>query len=86
MKPTPEQAETIRLGIAMSEAIMETVAELLRLIPDGAHVGIVALTHAAVRFEMKCRAPGLSNAEYRKHYHEVLDEVMDYEEKRKALK
>jgi hypothetical protein len=80
----PTDQETVQFGIALSIVLYDLTMALVDDETRGGHVAIVALLHAAIRVEVSSRQVGKSAKWYRDALHGVLDEVLDYEERRKA--
>jgi hypothetical protein len=71
----------ILLGQSLAGSIIESIEHVLQYHPRSSHVLMVALTHAAVRAEVRNRRPGFSSAEHRKEFHDILDATLDLEER-----
>jgi hypothetical protein len=73
----------ILLGQSLAGSIIESIEHVLQHHPRSSHVLMVALTHAAVRAEVRNRIPGVATtAEHRKEFHDILDATLDLEERR----
>jgi hypothetical protein len=81
MKPTIDDEATIHIGVVLSRALREAMDEMLGEHPRRSHIIMVALTHAAVQAEVRGRKLSRTNAEHRADFHNLIDAIMNMEEK-----
>lgn len=82
---TEEDKLAMSTGLRLADSLLIAIRGILGDGPLNGYIAQVALLHAAVRVGVATRLPGHSADFFRKGLHEVLDEVLAYEEK-KALK
>ena len=73
------------MGIALADIVYLMTATIAEEHPRSAHVTMVALLHAALRAEVNMRVVGEPAEWFRKMLHGIVDEVLDYEERRKEV-
>ena len=79
----PTDTQVVKAGLVVSDLVYDITTAMLEEHARSGHIAMVGLLHAAVRCEVLTRMPGQPSEMYRQRLHEVLDDVLDYEERLK---